>query len=327
MKIAVAGTGKAAQDFLQAASQLEEIEITAICHHSPDSARAEELAAAFGIPSIFGDYAGMLGSADADFIYIAFVNSAHYECAAAALDAGLNVIVEKPLCVTSQQARELANVAWKKDLFLFEAMTTLHQQNYKGIRDSIRGIGNICMVQCNFSQRSSRYDRYLAGRIDPVFDPKQFGGALYDLNVYNLSFVIDLFGRPQDVLYLANLGHNGVDLSGTLLMQYPTFHAVCTAAKDSTSPGHVIVQGDRGYISVEGNPNELPRIELNVNGRSGIYRLNRFEHRMMQELADFEQAWKDKDRTRARYWLETSIAVIETLERAAESAELNLPRS
>ena len=57
------------------------------------------------------------------------------------------------------------------------------------------------LVQCNFSQYSSRYDAFCAGETPTSFDPARAGGALMDLNVYNISYVVGLFGEPNQVHY------------------------------------------------------------------------------------------------------------------------------
>ena len=43
-------------------------------------------------------------------------------------------------------------------------------------------------VHANYAQYSSRYDRYLNKDVAPAFSPEHAGGALYDLNIYNLHF-------------------------------------------------------------------------------------------------------------------------------------------
>ena len=48
-----------------------------------------------------------------------------------------------------------------------------------------------------------------------------------------------LFGEPKDATYYPNIGPNGIDTSGTLVMEYDGFSAVCTGSKDSDSPGSV----------------------------------------------------------------------------------------
>ena len=73
-----------------------------------------------------------------------------------------------------------------------------------------------------------------------------------DINVYNLHFVTGLFGKPREVHYFKNVGYNGIDTSGIIIMQYPDFIATCTGAKDCSSPYTVYVQGDQGTIIVSG---------------------------------------------------------------------------
>ena len=75
-------------------------------------------------------------------------------------------------------------------------------------------LGKIKLVQCNYSQYSSRYDKFLAGEIPNVFNPVFSGGALQDINIYNLHFVTGLFGKAKEVKYIANSAENGIDTSG-----------------------------------------------------------------------------------------------------------------
>ena len=138
MRLALAGTGSLAQDLLLAVQQTEDVEVTAIYHHSPDPDAARELAERYGIKEVYSDYSRMVRMAKADFVYIALVNDAHFEYAKEALEHGLNVIVEKPMCPTAKEVKLLADMAWERELFLFEAVTTLHTQNYRSLRDMVK---------------------------------------------------------------------------------------------------------------------------------------------------------------------------------------------
>lgn len=73
------------------------------------------------------------------------------------------------------------------------------------IKEHLDQLGDIKIVECNYSQYSSRYDAFKRGDIAPAFNPKMGGGALRDLNIYNIHFVVGLFGRPKTVQYLANV--------------------------------------------------------------------------------------------------------------------------
>ena len=148
----------------------------------------------------------------------------------------------KPLTSTLREGEELAELARKQRLFLYEAITTIYQPDYAALKAQLYRIGTVELVSCNFSQYSSRYEAFRRGKIHPVFDPEKSGGALMDLNLYNLHWMLGLFGTPEQVEYYANMEH-GIDTSGVLLLQYPDFQAVILATKDCAAPSRYIIQG------------------------------------------------------------------------------------
>ena len=249
------------------------------------------------------------------------VNAVHHEYAKKFLDAGKNVIVEKPFTVTAAQAQDLIDTARSKKLFLFEAITTLHLPNFFAIRDALSKIGDVKIVQCNYSQYSSRYDAYKNKSVAPAFDPKLYGGALTDINIYNLNFVVGLFGLPKKISYAANVGWNGIDTSGIVTLEYENFLAQCVGAKDSASPCFLNIQGDGGYILATGAPNELNSFELAIRGQDvQKFSLNKFNHRMVHEFVDFAEIFEREDFAAVERGLETSLNVMTVAERAAKSA-------
>ncbi|MCI8294082.1 MAG: hypothetical protein HFH53_11225 [Hespellia sp.] len=153
---------------------------------------------------------------------------------------------------------------------MFESILPWYSDNYDAIRENLAKVGDIRMIQVNFSQYSRRYQSYKEGKVLPVFDPQLDGGALYDLGVYSVHWVMGLVGIPQRTVYFPNIGYSGVDTSGTLVMDYGTFQAVCSTAKDSQSPGRCVVQGDEGYILMESHPGECHRISLKENGKDAV---------------------------------------------------------
>ena len=80
-----------------------------------DRARAEALAGAHGCPA-FTDYRALLGVADAAVISVP--TERHREVAGACLDAGLHVLVEKPLAVDLDESRDLIGLARKNNVVL-----------------------------------------------------------------------------------------------------------------------------------------------------------------------------------------------------------------
>lgn len=338
VKLGIIGTGKIVHEALFALEPVENVKLTAVFARPHSREKAEGLAEKYGINEVYTDYDELLDKADVDCVYIGLVNSAHFPYAKKALEAGKHVILEKPLTSTAAEAEELMNLAAKKDLYLLEAITTLHSDVFECMKKELPNLGNLRAIQCNFSQYSSRYDNYLQGRIEPAFDPELSGGALYDINLYNVYLTIGLLGSPESSVYFPNRGFNGIDTSGMAVLQYPSVVAVCTAAKDSDSPSFAIIQGEKGWMKVIGKPNTMTGLEIEViddkisetvaNASGGqsravihrSYRPKPVHHRMTQEFRDFAHIITEKDKEAADELMSASLAVIRTLEEARKSA-------
>ncbi|MDO5425884.1 MAG: Gfo/Idh/MocA family oxidoreductase [Eubacteriales bacterium] len=324
MKIGVVGSGKIVNEMLKMQADEACLTVTALCVRPHSEEKGKALAAEYQIPNLYIDYEEFLKDPEIEIVYLGIVNLAHYKYAKKALEAGKHVILEKPFTCLAEEARELAALAREKERFLFEAITVLYLPNYRKIqRELLEKIGRVRLVQCNFSQYSSRYDQYRNKEVLPCFDPKIYGGALYDLNIYNFHFVAGLFGRPTKVTYYPNLGFNGIDLSGTAILEYPDFTAVCTAAKDSASESFGMIQGEEGWLKAAGVPSQCREIQVQLRGEeSWSLNENRPGHRMREEFLAFEEMLRTGDPRAAGALLEHSLCVMEILEEARRSAGL-----
>ncbi|MCD8222038.1 MAG: Gfo/Idh/MocA family oxidoreductase [Clostridiales bacterium] len=320
MKIAILGSGSIVPDFLEAVSDIPELEPAVILGREKSREKLERLAQKYSIRRISYDYDELLVDPQVDAVYVAMPNNLHYEYAKRALEHGKHVIQEKPFTSTLAEAQELVALAKERHRVIFEAISNQYLPNYQKTKELIGTLGDIRLVQINFSQYSSRYDRFRAGIVLPVFDPKQSGGALMDLNVYNIYFVTGLFGKPKEVHYYANI-QKGIDTSGVLVMIYPAFLCVCTGAKDCRSPFSITIQGEQGCITSSEATNQYAGFCLAVNGEEPQeYALNEGRHRMYYEMrtfadmvlaGDFEQAWARNEHT---------LMVMEILETARRQA-------
>lgn len=246
MKLGIVGSGMIVKEFLTITHYLKETELTAICGTKRSEAEVEELSSKYNIKNMFNNYDEFLNS-EIDTVYVALPNNLHFQFAKEALEAGKNVIIEKPFTSNYKEALILSELAREKQLFIFEAITTQYLPNYKKIKELLPTLGNIKIVQCNYSQYSSRYDSFKEGNVLPAFDPKFSGGALMDLNIYNLHYVAGLFGKPKNVEYYPNV-EIGIDTSGILILDYETFKCTCVGAKDCKAPIANNIQGDKGCI-------------------------------------------------------------------------------
>ena len=121
MKIGTVGTGVIVEEFLNAVSEVENVNCVAV--YSRKQETASNLANKFNIKKTYTDYESLLNDKEIEFIYIALPNSLHYEYTLKALKSGKNVINEKPFTSTIEEAETLIKTAKEKKLFLFEAIT------------------------------------------------------------------------------------------------------------------------------------------------------------------------------------------------------------
>lgn len=313
ISVGIAGTGRIIPESVAALRETG-WEVAAIWGRHPEKAR--ERARELDIPSVAESYRQLLESG-IDFVYIGLVNPVHYDYALEALEAGVNVLLEKPFCSTPEQARRLAETAREKGLYLFETISNIHLPAWTCVKENLLRIGEVKLFQADFSQFSSRYEDYKKGIIGSAFDPACEGGALRDLNVYNLHLAVDLFGKPQEVLSRANRRYNGIDTSGTVLLAYPEHLAVCTAAKDSGNPSGVCIQGDKGWMRIDGMPNLLPQVTVQIRGeKPEIYAPNRYQNRLSHQFETYRNIYLNRDREAMLRLLDHTLEVMDVLARA-----------
>ena len=325
MKLGIVGSGMIVQEFLPSLVQLEGLEIVGMQGTKKSIGKVEEICVKYGIPRFTDDF-NKLCEFGIDTVYIAVPNFLHFEYCKKALEKGLNVIVEKPMTTNYRQAKELSDLAKEKKLFLFEAITTLYFENYKKIKDWIGKIGDVKLVQSQYSQYSSRYDAFKRGEILPVFDPEKAGGALMDLGLYNLHYVLGLFGKPENVKYYANIEQN-IDTSGVLMIEYKNFNAMCVCAKDSEGKRIGVIQGSEGKIISEEAPSLVGKVTLKMyDGTKESFDDGFSKDRVVPEFKAFIRALNENDLEFCYRQLEKSLLVSEVQTKARLEAGIKFPQ-
>lgn len=310
MKLGIVGNGGIIKMALHILKDTDIVVSSLWCRNAE---KGKPLVEEYGIPSLYTDYDAFLKDDSFDTVYIGLINSLHYEYAKKAILAHKHVIVEKPFTSTYEQAKELYDLTKENNVFVFEAIMSRYSKNYQHIQKYFPCIGDIKMIQCNYSQYSSRYDAYLRHEVLPAFDPEEYGGALYDINVYNVHFVEGLFGKPVFTHYEANIGFNGVDTSGTLIMKYPEYIAVCTGAKDSASHNGVMIQGTKGYIQMDSRPGIIQNVSLHTKEEERVIDIEKMQSPMKTEFEQIASVIEEKDTSTMVLWLENSLEVMKIL--------------
>ena len=313
MNLGIVGAGMIVKDFLSFTHELPEIKLEAIVARNIENLK--NLQNIYNIKQIYTDLDECLSSPSIDTIYVAVPNNLHYSVAKKALEAGKNVICEKPFTLDYHETVELFELAESKNLILIEAITNQYLPNYLEIKENLSQIGNIRLVECNFSQLSSRYEAFKKGIIAPVFDKNQGGGVLGDLNIYNIHFVVGLFGTPKNSEYYPNIVRE-VDTSGILILEYDEFKVVCIAAKDTYNNSYANIQGDKGLIKVIGTLNEVPNYIIKNNEVEMKVNKNIHKHRMYSEFKKFIDVINNKDFDFMQKQKEHSLAVMEIFDKS-----------
>ena len=313
MNLSIVGAGMIVKDFLSFTHELPEIKLEAIVARNIENLK--NLQNIYNIKEIYTDLDECLSNPSIDTIYVAVPNNLHYSVAKKALEAGKNVICEKPFTLNYHETVELFELAESKNLILIEAITNQYLPNYLEIKENLSQIGNIRLVECNFSQLSSRYEAFKKGIIAPVFDKNQGGGVLGDLNIYSIHFVVGLFGAPKNSEYYPNIVRE-VDTSGILILEYDEFKVVCIAAKDTYNNSYANIQGDKGLIKVIGTLNEVPNYIIKNNEVEMKVNKNIHKHRMYSEFKKFIDVINNKDFDFMQKQKEHSLAVMEIFDKS-----------
>lgn len=267
----------------------------------------------------------MIKNDEIDTVYLGVNNHLHYLFAKKVLEANKHLILEKPFTSNYNQAKQLVDLARSKKLMIFEAISTIHNPNFKKIEELLPTVGDVKIVSLNYTQYSSRYDAFKAGEVLPAFDYKKSGGALMDLNIYNIHFIVGLFGSPINVDYIANM-ERGIDTSGILTLDYGKFKAVLIAAKDCGAPFINCIQGNEGCLFTSSPLFTLTHFEHQLNKQEPThYDLTNNSHRMKHEFLDFLEIFNNKDYEADDKLMNHSLAVMEVISKAREKINLVFP--
>lgn len=318
LKLAIISTSRIVDEFLQHVSEMPEVSVQALCCRPQSGDKARSWAAQYGIPQVFTDEDACYRAGGFDAVYVGTANHLHYSAAKRVLAAGYHVILEKPFTGTAAEARELYALADEKGVMLLEAITVYYLPQFAFLQQQLEKIGPVRGAMASFCARSRRYDDFLKGIWNTTFDPACQGGALNDMNVYNLHLLVGLLGTPRRAEYRASRAGNGIDTAGLALLDYGDFTAAALAAKDSEGVNGMTLQGPGGHLVVEGGTNAMPVVYSVLGGvRGGGERTeapaaDRF--RMAYEFAEFARIILQQDTAAEAQARARTLAVMDLLE-------------
>jgi predicted dehydrogenase len=311
-KWGIIGCGVIAEKFAEAVNFSDGMSVAAAAARSLE--RAEIFAAKNNAARAYGSYAQMLETEELDAVYIATVNSEHYNGLKLCLERGLPALCEKPMLMTLNEFDEVAKLARDKNTPLMEAMWSDFIPSIvraKSLLDSGE-LGKPILAELCFAADF---------KDDPnsrIFDPKLGGGLIYDIGVYNLHVALHLFGENyRDMAICGRKGPTGVDVASTVTFSYEGGPLVNTVTAHAAGPRDLNIYCEKGSINIE-HFNDSQELTIFRQGAAPEtvdcrYGCNGFEY----EIAEFTDIVRRKTAESAVVSLGRSRRVCGIMERVA----------
>jgi len=193
LKVGIIGAGGIAQfAHIPCFQKIPDVEVIAISDINEE--KLKFVSEKFKIPKTFKNWESLLEE-DIDIISICSPNVFHAKQSIASLESGKHVLCEKPICISSKEAEEIFKTVEKTGKKFMGAFPRRFSGEAKVLKTLIEkgDFGQIYYVKTNYLRR-----RGIPG-LGTWFTNKNLsgGGAMMDIGVHMLDFVIYLIGAPM----------------------------------------------------------------------------------------------------------------------------------
>ncbi len=203
VRIGIIGLGFMGRMHIAAYQKIDGVKITAIADQDPRRAQGdfsggwgniEGAAESMDMTGVTGttDYHALLNSPEVDAVDICVPTPLHEELAIAALSAGKHVLCEKPLALSSQSAKRIADAARSAKGIFMPAMCIRFWPEYAWLKQAVAEGRYGKVLDATFHRVAAMPAGWFSnGEIS--------GGGILDLHVHDTDFVYHVFGKPQAV--------------------------------------------------------------------------------------------------------------------------------
>ena len=196
LRVGVIGTGGIAHAHMTSYLKMPDVELVAAAEIIPG--RAEAFFEEFGVKGvhIYADYKEMLDKEQLDAVSICTYNRQHACCTIAALEHGVNVLLEKPMCVTLDEAVEMRRAEKKSGKVLSIGFQPRFDENMQMIKRIVESgaLGKVYYIQTGGGRRRGIP---CATKTSFIMDETAGIGALADIGCYSLDMVLNAIGYPK----------------------------------------------------------------------------------------------------------------------------------
>lgn len=196
LKVGIIGTGWIADAHIIEYKKMADVEIVAGADLVPGKAEAFFKKWEIEGARCYPDHKSMLDSEELDAVSICTYNKTHAECAIYALEKGVNVLLEKPMCVTTEEAVEIMRAEKKSGKILSIGFQPRLDPNMIKVKEIVQSgvLGEIYYIQTGGGRRHG-----IPTPFGTSFISKNTGviGAMGDIGCYSLDMVLNAIGYPK----------------------------------------------------------------------------------------------------------------------------------
>lgn len=261
----ILSTGGIAERMATALASVKDANLIAVASRSLE--KAKTFSEKFNIPNFYDSYEKLTQNPNIDIVYIGTPNHAHFKNILLCLNHGKNVICEKPFTLNLEQAKEVIELARSKKLFLMEAHKSYFLPGIKKVKELINDkvIGNIILIRADFCIKPPY------NKDHRMFNLELGGGALLDVGVYPISFVIDLLGPPVEINSNTTLGKTKVDIFNAITLKHEkNITSMINCGFNAATPREALILGENGYIKIHEPFHQAPKITLKIGQNSPV---------------------------------------------------------
>ena len=240
LRIGIVGTGRIAGRFVPESRLVSGVEVVGACN--PNQESAVRFAETHELGFATADYNEMLEQVDA--VYVAAPHQCHTDYAMRALDAGVHVLCEKPMGLSSADVSQIYKAAANRGLTVLHGIKTAYCPAFEHLLVLAKSgrIGRIVDVEASFTKLVPSDVREMKN--------DGFGGSMNELSSYPLLAIAKLLGvNPRRRMFNA-IQDNGIDLFVKGFYQYDSASASFKVGLGAKTEGNLVITGTRGYIYV-----------------------------------------------------------------------------
>ncbi len=247
MRVGIIGTGWIAEAHIKSYMKMPDVEIVAGADLIPGKAKAFfERFGVEGVKTDYKDHKEMLAdkSLKLDAVSVCTYNRTHAVCTIDSLNAGIHVLLEKPMCVTLDEAVEIMKAEKKSGKVLSIGFQPRLDDNMQMIRKIVQSgeLGKVYYIQTGGGRRRGIPFPYGT----TFLEDKTAGlGALADIGCYSLDCVLNALDYPKPLTvtgYKSAYFGKDPNYSGYVKAGHPEYAKVFGV--DDFAAGFIRLEGD-----------------------------------------------------------------------------------